>query len=83
MASLEWPSIFPELELQTGYTSFDLMDTDLGRVLNILKNDDPDASQYGFLPYMVYTWPRIREVLSVRSSLRATPSASTPPRTSF
>ena len=43
MASLEWPSIFPELELQTGYTSFDLMDADLGRVLNILKNDDPDA----------------------------------------
>jgi len=52
MASLEWPIIFPELELQTGYTSFDLMDADLGRVLNILKNDDPDASQYGFLPYM-------------------------------
>ena len=52
MASLEWPIIFPELELQTGYTSFDLMDADLGRVLNILQQDDPDTSQYGFLPYM-------------------------------
>ena len=31
MTSLEWSSIFPELELQTGYNSFDLMDADLGR----------------------------------------------------
>jgi hypothetical protein len=33
--------------------SFDLMDTDLGRVLNILKDQDPDDSKHGFLPYMV------------------------------
>ncbi len=52
MTSLEWSSIFPELGLQTGYHSFDLMDADLGRVLNILKDEDPDASKYGFLPYM-------------------------------
>jgi hypothetical protein len=30
MTSLEWSSIFPELELQTGYNSFDLMDADYG-----------------------------------------------------
>ena len=28
------------------------MDADLGRVLNILKDEDPDASKCGFLPYM-------------------------------
>jgi hypothetical protein len=47
----EWSIIFPEIELQTGYNSFDLMDADLGRVFNIL-DEDPDASKYGFLPYM-------------------------------
>jgi hypothetical protein len=30
MTSLEWSSIFPELELQTGYNSLDLMDADYG-----------------------------------------------------
>ena len=35
-------------EVEAGATE---SDADLGRVLNILKNDDPDASQYGFLPY--------------------------------
>ncbi len=58
--------IFPELELQTGYNSFDLMDADLGRVLNILKDEDPDASKYSFLQYMA-------SIRVVRSSLRATP----------
>jgi hypothetical protein len=43
---------FPELKLEADYTSFDLMDADLGRVLSILKQQDPDASNYGFLPYM-------------------------------
>ena len=28
------------------------MDADLGRVLRMLKQEDPDASNYGFLPYM-------------------------------
>jgi hypothetical protein len=36
------------VEVEAGATE---SDADLGRVLNILKNDDPDASQYGFLPY--------------------------------
>jgi len=42
----------PELELEAGYNFFDLMDADLGRVLSILKQQDPDASNCGFLPYM-------------------------------
>ena len=28
------------------------MDADLGRVFGILIKEDPDASKYGFLPYM-------------------------------
>jgi hypothetical protein len=49
ITSLEWPSIFTELKLEADYTSFDLMDAYLGRVLSILKQEDPDASNYGFL----------------------------------
>jgi hypothetical protein len=53
MTSLEWPSMFPELELQADYNSFDFMEAHLGRVLTILKQEDPDSSKYCFLPYMV------------------------------
>ena len=41
----------------------------LGRVLNILKNDDPDASQYGFLPYMAtHSRGSVSSLLRVASS---------------
>ena len=53
MTILEWLIIFPEIELASSYNSFDLMDVDLGRVLSILKQEDPDDSNYGFLPYVV------------------------------
>jgi hypothetical protein len=30
-------TVFPELKLEADYTSFDLMDADLGRVLSVLR----------------------------------------------
>lgn len=51
-ASAEWPSIYPELELEVPYDAFDLMGADLGRFFNILKTEDQDGSKYGHLPYM-------------------------------
>jgi hypothetical protein len=59
----------PELKLEADYISFDLMDADLGRVLSILKQEDPNASNYDFLPVHGHAFTRLGR-LAPRFELR-------------
>jgi hypothetical protein len=60
MTSLEWSNIFLELEFQTWYNFFDLIDADLGRVLGSsrMRTRTPRSTVSS------RTWPRICKALS-------------------
>ena len=52
---IDWPSKFPDLDLPTDQPPdllHDLIYCDLTVIFNELIDEDPDRSQYGFLPYM-------------------------------